>query len=237
LNAGVSVCETHNLIVFQRGFKFEFETYETPGNLAQDGRNILKCWEEKCWVAPSCRGNISDCLAVVTGGSGWGMYELPQQAFLHNMPLAFATAAAKQYVPLNRDLQSLLYWWTPDASFIDFDPERVLFPTHDAQEFRRGIYRSMPSDVVLTNWAAGGLDSEMAQDAEGPLALASNMQLFNSDMVGLLKEMGEGNLHYRFPRFYSGLSFLRLLRELDVCLASALASPFTGEPKAGHRRW
>ncbi|CAL1136495.1 unnamed protein product [Cladocopium goreaui] len=170
------------------GQEYYDATGDKDGVELQDGRNILKCWEEKWWVAPSCRGNISDCLAVVTGGSGWGMYELPQQAFFHNMPLAFATAAAKQYVPLNRDLQSLLYWWTPDASFIDFDPERVLFPTHDAQEFRRGIYRSMPSDVVLTNWAAGGLDSEMAQDAEGPLALASNMQLFNSDMVGLLKE-------------------------------------------------
>lgn len=112
---------------------------------------------------------------------------MPQQAFFHNMPLAFAIAG-NEYVNLNRELRSVLYWFTPDASFIDFKPERVLFPTHDAQEFRNGIYRTMPADVILTNWAAGGLDTAMAEGAETPLALAQNIQVYNSDMAQLLQE-------------------------------------------------
>ena len=62
--------------------------------------------------------------------------------------------------------------------------------------------------MVLTNWAAGGLDSEMARDAEGALALASSMQLFNSDIAGLLKEIGEGNGTIDSPDFIVNCHFL-----------------------------
>ena len=80
------------------------------------GKVLLKCWQEKWWLSPSCRGNPDQCVSVITGGTGYGLFLLLQQAFWHHMPLAFATGQRRpvdEYVVLGRELESLVYWWTP----------------------------------------------------------------------------------------------------------------------------
>ena len=71
---------------------------------------------------------------------GFGRSLRIQQAFFHNMPLAFATALTDPvdlYVPLNRELQSLLYWWTPDTKFTLDNPAQALGRGGGAGEFER----------------------------------------------------------------------------------------------------
>ncbi|CAK9105598.1 40S ribosomal protein S6 [Durusdinium trenchii] len=157
-------------------------TADEGGVEYQDDRPLLKCWKGKWWAAPSCRHNVSYCGAVVTGGLGWGMVELVQQASFHNMPLAFATAiqTPNEYVQLNIELQSALYWWTPDSTFVEYGAQRVVFPEHNSQEYRNGIYGTQRTEAFLSTWAAGGLDSEQAQGGEFPLSLAKKFHLSNS---------------------------------------------------------
>lgn len=118
------------------------------------------------------------------------MVELVQQASFHNMPLAFATAiqTPNEYVQLNIELQSALYWWTPDSTFVEYGAQRVVFPEHNSQEYRNGIYGTQRTEAFLSTWAAGGLDSEQAQGGEFPLSLAKKFHLSNSDLLELLKD-------------------------------------------------
>ena len=55
-------------------------------------RKFFKCYQDKWWAPPACRANPTTCLSSVTGGTGWGLTELVQQAFFHNIPVAFALA-------------------------------------------------------------------------------------------------------------------------------------------------
>ena len=85
--------------------------------------------------------------------------EMIQQAFFHNMPLAFATAQevpVNYYIPLNRQLQSLLYWWTPDTKFTLDNPSQVIFPPNSPSEYANQIFKTQRENVDLTNWAAAG---------------------------------------------------------------------------------
>ena len=61
------------------------ERFELP-------RNVAKCWQNKWFVAPSCRADPMRCIAVVSSGDGWGIREMMHKAFFYNMPVAFGTA-------------------------------------------------------------------------------------------------------------------------------------------------
>ena len=92
---------------------------------------------------------------------GWWCWleEMIQQAFFHNMPLAFATAQHEPenyYISLSRELQSLLYWWMPDTTFTLENPSRVIFPAHSPAEYAKQIFKTQQGDVDLTKWAAAG---------------------------------------------------------------------------------
>jgi len=122
---------------------------------------------------------------VVSGGVGWGMPEMIQQAFFHNMPLAFATALTDPvdlYVPLNRELQSLLYWWTPDTKFTLDNPAQVLFPPNSPSQYQQNIFKTQKENTRLTNWMAKGLDLA----ADRAVALASALSISDQELSAIL---------------------------------------------------
>lgn len=65
-----------------------------------------------------------------------------QQAFFHNMPLAFATAAANHYVALNVELDGLFYWWVPDTAFAVQEPYLIMFPPNSPSQYKQDIYKT-----------------------------------------------------------------------------------------------
>lgn len=75
--------------------------------------------------------------------TAWGLPEMMQQAFWHNMPLAFATASDADYITLNRELQSLLYTYIPGSTFFLDQPSQVIFPDHSPSEYANSIYKTM----------------------------------------------------------------------------------------------
>ena len=126
---------------------------------------------------------------MITGGNGWGLSIIAQQAYFHNMPLALATAASwDDYLQLNKDQGSALYWFLPDPSFALDDAAAVEFPPANIAEHTSGIYRTMsPSSKLLTAVAAG------LEDASSRVyALANDFRLSDSNVADMLKQMAEG---------------------------------------------
>eukprot|EP00435_Cladocopium_sp_Y103_P020125 s928_g4.t3 len=149
---------------------------------AGNGSIHLKCWQDRWWVAPSCRTDAERCVGVLTSGAGWGTDFMIQQAFWHNMPLAFATAISEQYISVNREFQSVLYWWTPDETFVLQKGMPLVFPPHSVSEYKAGIYASAPRRRSLFKWSAAGMDI-VADRAYG---LAENLNIGESDISNLL---------------------------------------------------
>ena len=57
------------------------------------GTYSAQCVDDAFWIAPSCRGNHSQCVVMLTGGLGWGVNEMMQKATAFNMPFAVAVSA------------------------------------------------------------------------------------------------------------------------------------------------
>eukprot|EP00439_Symbiodinium_sp_Y106_P025847 s6778_g3.t1 len=162
-------------------------TGDADGVEQVNGTTRLKCWQQKWWPAPACRHNVPGCVAVVSGGPGWGWPEMIQQAFFHNMPLAFATAQHEPenyYISLSRELQSLLYWWMPDTTFTLENPSRVIFPAHSPAEYAKQIFKTQQGDVDLTKWAAVGVEAS----ADRAVALARNLIITNDEISQILTQ-------------------------------------------------
>eukprot|EP00439_Symbiodinium_sp_Y106_P032155 s4992_g3.t2 len=160
-------------------------TGDVDGVEEVNGKTVLKCWQDKWWAAPACRHNISGCVTVISGGPGWGWPEMIQQAFFHNMPLAFATAQKEpvdHYIPLNRQLQSLLYWWTPDTKFTLDNPSQIIFPPNSPSEYANQIFKTQRENVDLTNWAAVGVEAI----ADRAVAVARNLFIADDELSSIL---------------------------------------------------
>ena len=57
------------------------------------GTYSAQCVDDAFWIAPSCRGNHSQCVVMLTGGLGWGVNEMMQKATAFNMPFAVASVS------------------------------------------------------------------------------------------------------------------------------------------------
>eukprot|EP00435_Cladocopium_sp_Y103_P061231 s102_g22.t2 len=157
-------------------------TGDVDGLEDKDGKKVLKCWQEKWWAAPACRQSIPDCASVITTKDALGLPYMIQQAFFHNMPLAFAMASENFYVALNLELQGLLYWWAPDTQFALQKPHQLMFPPHSPSQYKQQIYKTMKEKTLLSNWMAKGF----RDIAERPAAVASKLQLGDEDIKALL---------------------------------------------------
>ncbi|CAK9050882.1 40S ribosomal protein S6, partial [Durusdinium trenchii] len=147
------------------------------------GRIMMNCWQEKWFLSAACRDVPSSCIAVVTAGQGWGIREMSQQAFFHNMPLAFATAADyATYLRINKDLQSMAYWWSPDSSFVLYEPALVELPPYSKSEYKQNLFQSQNEASVLATHVAAGFDLA----ADRAYGLARNVRISDSDMQALL---------------------------------------------------
>lgn len=159
-------------------------TGDAAGVVEVNGKRVLNCWEDKWFIAPACRANRSTCVPVLMPWTAWGLPEMMQQAFWHNMPLAFATASDSDYISLNRELQSLLYTYIPDSTFFLDQPSQVIFPDHSPSEYVNNVYKTMKTNTVLSKWAASGFDVA----AEKPFAVAKNLQMNFDEIMQLLSQ-------------------------------------------------
>ena len=158
------------------------KTGDAGGVVQSGGSRILDCLWDRWWLAPACRGNVSKCVPLIMPNTAWGMPEMMQQAFWHNMPVAFATAVDGDFVTLNRELRSLLYAWVPETTFFLDNPSLVIFPEHSPSEYQNNIYKTQNSETLLTKWAAAGFQ----EVAERPFKIAQNVQFTFEQIMGIL---------------------------------------------------
>ena len=158
-------------------------TGDLDGIEYRNGEAHLICWRDTWWLAPACRSNASNCIAVVTGPEAWGKPYMVQQAAFHNMPLALASAVSTSaYQQITLQLKSLFYWWTPDPSFAAFQTSKVVFPQHNAGEYREGVYKTQPNSEPMRKLVSSGL-ATAASRANG---LVANFYFLESDVSDLL---------------------------------------------------
>ncbi|CAK8985491.1 unnamed protein product [Durusdinium trenchii] len=167
-------------------------TGDADGVETRNGAIVYKCWQEKWWVAPACRNNPSSCIAVITL-RGWGNREISQQAFFHHMPLAIASALEfPEYVELNVQHQSFLFWWTPDSTFVEYDAVLVEMPPWNPSEQKQGILRSSMKQSMLTTGTSPILETA----ADRAWGLARALRLSDSNVNDLLVLSVENDYDY-----------------------------------------
>lgn len=54
-----------------------------------------------------------------------------QRAAAYNMPLALAVGTWAHYTTVPTAVDMLLYWWSPDNTFLDLSPTPIKFPENN----------------------------------------------------------------------------------------------------------
>jgi len=132
-----------------------------------------KCFQEYFWLAPACRHQASSCFVWLTGGNGWGMYEVLVKATTYSMPLATAVASSfANYGKLATVYDMMLYWWVPDPTFLRLTPVRVVFPQHKPDEWAKENRRTASRDVSVEKHVSQDLNT-LAPEVEEFIARLS----------------------------------------------------------------
>mgnify|MGYP002803884561 CR=1 FL=1 len=98
-----------------------------------------KCPDDYIWKAPACRSDSAKCILWVTGGDGWDLVAVMQRSAVFNMPIACGVASGYgNYLAVNKQHKTLLYWWTPDNSFLDVNPTLMQMAPHSAFQWTQG---------------------------------------------------------------------------------------------------
>ena len=166
-------------------------TGDIEGVEDQDDRKAYRCWLEKWWLAPACRADARVCISLLTAGDGWAFSVMSQQANFHNMPVGIAVASSfGTYLEINRELQSLLYSWTPDSNFALYIPTPIQFPQGKESEIERGIYQSMQPRSMIYK----AVSPSLAGSSNRAFGLVENLRLSTSDIDTLLFQLVQSGL-------------------------------------------
>ena len=100
-----------------------------------------------------------------------------------NMPGAVGVAASwGDYVTLPLSGEMMVYWWTPDPTFLDLAALPVQFPPYNHREFSANILTSMPTAAEINTIVSQDL-AILAPTVE---KFADNLQLTLSQMDTIL---------------------------------------------------
>ena len=140
-----------------------------------------KCPDGKWWHAPKCRGNAPNCIPVFTAGNGWKLQAMMQWTAAYDFPAAIALPASwGLFVKHVQTYKCLHYWWIPDSTFIEMQPEQLVFPRHSANEWLAGDKK--------TGGQGSYVSKMVSRDLEGK---ARRVQDFVSNMIFELPEVSD----------------------------------------------
>ncbi|CAK9089936.1 Uncharacterized protein SCF082_LOCUS42432, partial [Durusdinium trenchii] len=147
-----------------------------------NSRYYAKCQDGYFWRAPSCRGNASQCVPFVTGGSGWSIEEMMQKSVVLYMPLGLAVAAGwTEYTQIPFHYPKMqVYWWVPDPSFLELAPQMMQWAPLDKRGWANGYQVSQLGSIPIKKLVSRDL-----------MVLAPNVRSFVSNIMISLKQMDE----------------------------------------------
>ena len=110
------------------------------------------------WLPPAVQIQQIACKSCLQVEAGVFL-DISQKANFFNMKIGMAVASSfENYVAISVELQSLLYAWAPDSTFVAYQQLPVQFPERNDAEVRQGIYRSMTAKSTLYKCAAPALE-------------------------------------------------------------------------------
>ncbi|CAK9049851.1 unnamed protein product [Durusdinium trenchii] len=160
------------------------QTGDSAGVQIIDGAVVGSCPDEYFWRAPSCRNETFKCVIFFTGGAGWSVHLIMQQATAWNMPIAMAIANTwGDFAAMPVAHRSLFYWWEPDPTFLELAPVEVIFPPHDRVGHANGDLKTAPSTIRLTKGVSKDLLSLAPRVENFLVNMEISMAMINAIML------------------------------------------------------
>ena len=181
----LTLCSTTDFSNGQRMYDYARFSGDWAGVEQQGAANstvyYAKCPDGKWWHAPKCRGNAPNCIPVFTAGNGWKLQAMMQWTAAYDFPAAIAIPGGwSTFVKHVQTYKCLHYWWIPDSTFIDMQPEQLVFPRHSANEWLAGDKK--------TGGQGSYVSKMVSRDLEGK---ARRVQDFVSNLVFELPEVSD----------------------------------------------
>ena len=128
---------------------------------------IAKCFDDRWWYAPACRQTPSTCIPVFTAGNGWGLEELMQKSTAYGIPAAIAVSSSwSNWLKHVQNFRCLHYWWIPDSTFIDMQPEKLIFPSYSRIGWVKGDQKTASESVKVSKMVSRNLQSKASSVRE-----------------------------------------------------------------------
>ena len=117
-----------------------------------------KCLDDYLWKAPTCRSDSSKCILWVTAGDGWDIVAVMQRSATYNMPIACGvTSGYSNYLAVPKQHKTLLFWWTPDSSFLDVNPVIMQFVPYSELLYKQGDQTTAMDGTELVKMVSSDL--------------------------------------------------------------------------------
>ncbi|CAJ1426687.1 unnamed protein product [Effrenium voratum] len=182
----LSPCNSTDFINPSRmGFYAEYSGDSGGVELQPDGTYIGVCPDGYWWLAPACRDNAAECIAVFTAGNGWKLQAMMQWTAAYGIPAAIGISADwASFVNHVRTVRSLFYWWVPDSTFIEMLPSQILFPRHSPIAWAKGDKSTGAAGVYVAKMASKNLQ----QKAQRVQEFVANINFELPEVQNLLLE-------------------------------------------------
>ena len=146
-------------------------------------RYRAKCHDGHWWIAPSCRGNVSMCIPVLTFEDNL-LQAMMQWAAAYGMPVGIANFASRELYE-NHDPERSRSLFYGSTDFLRFFGEPIQLPRHNADEWLEGNHRTAPADQAAAHFGSPNLKKK-ASDVH---YFFSTVDLDGREMQSLIVEL------------------------------------------------
>ena len=113
------------------------------GVLEDRGRFYANCSDNRWWIGPSCRRNMSLCIPVLMRGRGWFTDAIMRWSVAYWMPIAIGIMDTNKWTATLAARHRLLaFCWLPNQEL--WDPQPIIFPKYNQDEWLQGNKKTLP---------------------------------------------------------------------------------------------
>ncbi|CAE7564923.1 unnamed protein product [Symbiodinium sp. CCMP2592] len=184
-------CNASRFTITQANRDYLQVTGDTAGVAVQpNGELFAVCPDGYYWPPPSCRAVSSRCVPYFTQDPGWGLDDMMQKVTAYGMPISLGVA--KSWAEMALQVNSLFYWWTPDTTFLAYDPVHVKFPPYDPNAYLRGDKRSTADATFISKIVSQDLSAVAPKVKD----FVGSMRFGLSDVMGMMQDkLATGDSH------------------------------------------
>ena len=115
------------------------------------------CPDGYFWRAPVCRNDPMQCILYVV--YDWQIVDVMQRSAVFSIPLGVGVANSyENYLLIPKIYKSMFYYWTPEDSLLELNPQKVIFPEHNAYAHSQGDLTTASSQTPLAKLTSYDLE-------------------------------------------------------------------------------